>query len=79
MFHVRVRLQERKDARVRRGVAEAGDGALDKRGEETLVVPCVAAFVVEGFDGGGCGGAVAVLVVHDGAEGLWGWRVSLSY
>ena len=69
VLQVLVRLEQREDADVRGGVAEARDGALDERRGEALVVARPAAVGVEGLDGLRHGGAVAVLVVHDSAEG----------
>ena len=71
IFHVRVGTQESEDACVGGRVSESGDGSLEERGDEAGVVTRKAAVAVEGPDGGGCGCAVAVLVVHDCSEGLF--------
>lgn len=68
-FQKTVRLHQSKDARVRGGVAEARDGALDERGGKTLVVPCPAAVAVQRADRRGRTGSVPILIVHDGAQG----------
>ena len=66
---VLVRLEEREDADVRRGVAEARHGALHERGEQALVVARPAAVRVERARRLRHRRAVAVLVVHDRPEG----------
>lgn len=69
-LHVGVALEECEDTSVGCSVAEARDGALNERGREALIVPRPAAVVVEDAGGLGRGGAVSVLVVHHGANGL---------
>ena len=70
--HKSVTLQESEHTRVGGGIAEARHGSLDECCEETLVVPRPTTVCVERLDRLGRRRTVAILVVHDCPERLWG-------
>lgn len=70
--HRRVALQESENTRIGCSIAEARHGPLNECCDETLVVPRPTTVCIERLDRFGRRRSVAILIVHDCPQRLWG-------
>lgn len=72
LAHKGVALQESKNTCVGCGIAKARHRSLNECGTETLIVPRPTTVCIQRLDRFRGRRAVAVLIVHDRPQGLWG-------